>query len=95
MSDETKPQDDKAMPPASAGSHGKVTVSLHTDDSACAFPDSRPIRRQRFTLTDAERALLERVRGGMLLLATLSTQHSEGSFMADAAGIGAILERTK
>jgi hypothetical protein len=47
------------------------------------------------TLTDEERALLERVRGGMLLLATLSTQHSEGSFMADAAGIGAILERTK
>ncbi len=40
---------------ASAGSHGKVTVSLHTDDSACAFPDSRPIRRQRFTLTDEER----------------------------------------
>jgi len=41
--------------PVSAGSHGKVTVSLHTDDSACAFPDSRPIRRQRFTLTDEER----------------------------------------
>jgi hypothetical protein len=51
--------DDKAMPPASAGSHGKVTVSLHTDDSACAFPDSRPIRRQRFTLTDEEREAVE------------------------------------
>jgi hypothetical protein len=45
---------------ASAGSHGKVTVSLHTDDSACAFPNSRPIRRQRFTLTDEERAAIER-----------------------------------
>jgi hypothetical protein len=45
--------------PASAGSHGKVTVSLHTDDSACAFPDSRPIRRQRFTLTDEEREAVE------------------------------------
>jgi len=40
---------------ASAGSHGDVTVSVHTDDSACAFPNSRPIRRQRFTLTDEER----------------------------------------
>jgi hypothetical protein len=55
MSDETTPQESAAMPPASAGSHGKVTVSLHTDDSACAFPNSRPIRRQRFTLTDEER----------------------------------------
>ena len=45
--------------PASAGSHGRVTVSLHTDDSACAFPDSRPIRRQRFTLTDEEREAIE------------------------------------
>ena len=44
---------------ASAGSHGKVTVSVHKDDSACAFPDSRPIRRQRFTLTDAERDAVE------------------------------------
>jgi hypothetical protein len=44
---------------ASAGSHGEVTVSVHTDDSACAFPDSRPIRRQRFTLTDAEREAVE------------------------------------
>jgi hypothetical protein len=34
-------------------------VSLHTDDSACAFPDSRPIRRQRFTLTDEERGAIE------------------------------------
>jgi hypothetical protein len=47
---------DAAEPsPASAGSRGKVTVSFHTDDSACAFPDIRPIRRQRFTLTDEER----------------------------------------
>jgi hypothetical protein len=52
MSDTNEPS------PASAGSHGKVTVSLHTDDSACAFPNSRPIRRQRFTLTDAERAAI-------------------------------------
>jgi hypothetical protein len=50
---------------------------------------------ERLRLTDKERELLERVRGGMLLLATLSTQHSEGSFMADAAGIGVILERLK
>jgi hypothetical protein len=51
----TTPDDTPEPSPASAGSHGKVTVSVHKDDSACAFPDSRPIRRQRFTLTDAER----------------------------------------
>jgi hypothetical protein len=53
-------RDDAEPSPASAGSRGKVTVSLHTDDSACAFPNSRPIRRQRFTLTDAEREAIER-----------------------------------
>jgi len=48
-------QDGNEPSPVSAGSHGKVAVSVHTDNSACAFPGSRPIRRQRLTLTDAER----------------------------------------
>jgi Xaa-Pro aminopeptidase len=60
MSDETKPQDSAAMSPASAGSHGPVSVSVHIDDSACAFPDSRPLRRPQPTLTDEELKAIRR-----------------------------------
>ena len=78
MSDETTPQNDKAMPPASAGSHGNVTVSLHTDDSACAFPDSRPIRRQRFTLTDEEREALRHAEEATLGMLHVYTDERPG-----------------
>ena len=70
--------------PASAGSHGKVTLSLHTDDSACAFPDSRPIRRQRFTLTDEER---EAIRKALIVMRI----HEDD----DEDVLEALLERTK
>lgn len=44
-------------------------------------------------LTDEERHVLERARAGMLLLASLETQHSAGSSMAVAAGIGDLIAR--
>jgi hypothetical protein len=71
--------------PASAGSHGKVTVSVHTDDSACAFPDSRPIRRQRFTLTDAEREAMQ----------FAAFLYEQGGRADDAATLRGLLERMK
>lgn len=52
-------QDAAEPSPASAGSHGPVSVSVHVDDSACAFPDSRPLRRTVPTLTEAEREAVE------------------------------------
>jgi len=77
-------QDGAEPSPASAGSQGKVTVSLHTDDSACAFPNSRPIRRQRFTLTDEER---EAIRKAMVIMRI----HEDD----DEDVLEALLERTK
>ena len=74
--------------PASAGSHGKVTVSVHKDDSACAFPDSRPIRRQRFTLTDAERMAVD--------MAILNCHQAGGvDGLRVAATLRGLLERTR
>ncbi len=52
-------QDGAEPSPASAGSHGQVSVSVHIDDSACAFPASRPLRRPQPTLTDEEREAVE------------------------------------
>jgi hypothetical protein len=54
-----QPNDTNEPSSASAGSHGQVSVSVHIDDSACAFPASRPLRRPRLTLTDAEREAIE------------------------------------
>ena len=59
MSDSTTPQDGKAMSPASAGSDGPVSVSVHVDKSACGLPDIRPLRRPVPKLTDEEREAIE------------------------------------
>jgi len=86
MSDDNT-RDGAEPSPASAGSHGKVSVSLHTDNSACAFPNSRPIRRQRFTLTDEEREAVEWCVG---MAETIATECDE-----ELAALRGLLERTK
>jgi hypothetical protein len=93
MSDDNT-QDGAEPSLASAGSHGKVTVSVHKDDSACAFPDSRPIRRQRFTLTDAER---EAVEGAMWDYGQYADEMglSVAEVVERQATLRGLLERTK
>ena len=85
----TTPNDANEPSPASAGSHGKVTVSLHTDDSACAFPDSRPIRRQRFALTDEEREAIK-----MAIMRERGEWYGTLDYIR-AATLQLLLERTK
>ena len=41
-----------------SGSDNRSTVSVYVDNSACHFPDSRPLRRSVF-LTDKEREAIE------------------------------------
>lgn len=94
MTDETTPQDSAAMSPASAGSHGPVSVSVHIDDSACAFPDSRPLRRPQPTLTDEERGSLDRAAAWLAKAAESRKElHSAGYLCEDAAVLRSILER--
>jgi len=51
-----KPNDTNEPSPASAGSQ-PVAVSVHIDNSACAFPDIRPLRRPRLLTNDEEEAI--------------------------------------
>ena len=89
MTDETTPQDSAAMSPASAGSR-PVAVSVHIDDSACSFPDSRPLRRQPLLTNDEEEA----IRGalGWLLWCEQNGQIGDGG-RKDIATLRGLLER--
>ena len=67
-----------------------VAWAVHIDDSACAFPDSRPLRRPRLLTNDEEEA----IRGALgWLLWCYQNSHLGDAGRKDIAALRGLLER--